>query len=225
MNTAVLESHLSPGTTAVIQSPDLTDAQLIDSVNKFKEKNPNATPEQLTAFEVKVRSNILESRLKSVGRISGTGRITRQSKVHALARSINAQFAHTRARTVHRKDLTAEFVFSTGRDLRSEKFILETPTIANQGGATIAYILKTDDQNRLFAHYSVAICRADENFDALVGREFALERLIAGQTLAFELNHGGLRTFKLTEKDVRTMIRRYSDYLNGFNKASAPKVT
>ena len=130
------------------------------AVASYANHHPDATAEALEAFKEAVTTSIIHSVSKKNGHNSPESRKLRLQKLRDTA-DINA--------VTFVVDRNVEPVFSEDGELSFK--------VSGQGGHTYAYQLDFIG-NVLHLIVSMAQCRSDENFDALLGKEIALSRLI-----------------------------------------------
>lgn len=156
--------------------------------------------EQIANFQFNVTPNIVASILKASANNDTAQRASRLKAVDALAAVNGVKFTHRRELEEMEELLGIEI-----KDRNTvEEHIGVTTVNATRGGETIAYKYVLDADNNLSIEYSTAFCRADENFDPLIGKEESLKKFLAGETLNTVITHERFGQVKLTQ-----LVSRY----------------
>lgn len=173
---------------------------LHEATTGFKEKVFRATGNvptdaEITAFSTKVTPSISASILKADSLSSGASREDRLNAVKTTAALAGVKFAH-------RRD-TEEVEVNYGVSRATARGYIEHSEIevvnATRGGQTLAFKYRLDADNNLSIDYTTAFCRADENFDPLIGMEESLKKFQAGRVLNTPVTHERFGEVKLDQ--------------------------
>jgi hypothetical protein len=206
MSTVSAQQTLSTA-TAVTSTPldfnEILAHKVAAAVTGYRAKHPNATELQVAEFRLVVSQSMLEA---VASKTTTAETKERQVRRTALARTvadfgINFRKLRSSVMAASKKPEAFEFVDEKGRQcVEVHTTLIEQAS--HLGGSTFAFIVKDD-----VATVAVAVCRDDENYDRLVGKEIAVERLLTGHTV----------TFPITDQSVfhEDFSAVGEDYLNG----------
>lgn len=180
-------------TNSVVQSANIDQAEILahkvaGAVMGYRTKNPTATEDQINAFRLEIAQKIQAS---ANGRSAVADKKERFVRRQALLNIVESSGIHFR---YHREYILAPvakpdvfaFVDEKGRHCEELQTLL-IEQASHTGGTTVAFTVKDD-----VATVALSVCRADENFDSLEGREIAVKRLFAGQTITFPINENSI---------------------------------
>jgi len=232
MNTAV-ESHTQKGVVAKILAPAVItlEEQVDVVVSNYVRAHPNAPEDAVVTFRGLIQERIATSGLKAAKVKIAQDKALREAraaKLNDVAQQYNIQFKSVRSRVYQEEVLTGLAIQDYLSEELSEEdvklfgnveIVRPSYPVANKGGATIAYIFRTDAKNQLFADYAVSVCREDENFDGLYGREKAVERLLAKEIATLQVAHCGMSIGKFSDEEFRSIVRNYRNKF--FQEANA----
>jgi hypothetical protein len=217
MTTAIESQVQNTADQAVVQPVLLTKDEIIatsvlEAVERYKAKHPGKTDAEIEAFRTVVGISIRASLDDTRATNSHAEREVRQAALNELIDANGIGFKITRLKeTLDLGTVTIggiyrpDYVYSQLVEKNSKM------VTSNKGGYTFAYILGIGAKGRLFATVALAICRDDENFDILAGKELAVDRLLNGVTLEVELTHGGMFTNKLSPDQLYNLVCEYAD--------------
>jgi hypothetical protein len=206
--TSIIESEQNIA-QAKIRPVVTLEAQIQTAVDSYKAAHSDASEQAIADFRSSLEVKIQESYSKAKQADPRPDREKRAGQVQAVASAQNIQFKNVRK--LERVPAKLVLVHKDGTELTGTMDGIFVDRIANKGGATFAYFYRTNETNTLYAHYALGVCRSDENFDALYGREVALERLLAGKVLQVEVGHSGFSTGKFSDKELADQISNYSE--------------
>lgn len=154
-------------------------------VVRAKRQAAGKSSKEITREEIAI--SLARSLLGYAGRNNKLSRQARKAEVTRKANDLGIRFAIYREieTTTLVLDSTVHEIFGNARNLTLD--IQEEDTITPHGGHVVAYAHYQDDVG-LVVEYSVAICRKDEAFDPLIGKEVALEKFIAEDTVIEQYN-------------------------------------
>jgi phosphohistidine swiveling domain-containing protein len=169
---------------------------MIPGIVGFDAKRPDATEEEVLAFVAKLGSNVSKAHVRKAAQAllpnSPENRAARTASLAALEAEHHVHFAYLRE--------TYRFVWpTTPPDAEDDNTVPgqlpepphEEVEVGDKNGV-IAFKYHLSMNNTLLVEYAISYCSSKDRFDSLVGKEKAMERFLAKQTLTVEASRGAL---------------------------------
>ncbi len=185
-------------------APVLSAAQATSverAVAEYSNKQ-GVTAEEIETFTGEITKRVLANSRREAIEAGRAARKARKDRFLAGSKALKVRFTtlrNTELTTVPHHD-----VVEAAKGVR----VLQQRS-SGQGGVTVCFSYGFDENHNLAFVYSVAVCRDDENFDSLFGREKAFERFISGQNLSVPFEHSDLEAEGLTTKNILALIKQW----------------
>lgn len=177
-----------------IFNQDVLDSHYAEAINGWKAKHPNATPEELELIRADLRANILTSRTKNKFLNSKANRQARKAHIGEIAALHGIEFTSVKE-VVQSKYKLEELPVATSliQELLTEMFIEEVPKFVER---TVTFAFKRVKVGRAVRlEYAISFQNPGDSADSLVAKEYAISRMIAGQTLIINALGGEIPSY------------------------------
>lgn len=151
------------------------DNAVTAAFTNYQEVHPTRGKNETSVSLEFIRDSITKSRTNNLANNTRAARVYRKKVVNDLAAELGLRFAIDRDLVVQIKKISRE-VKEIGLKQAVYSTITTEETLSNpKGGRLMAYRL-VQDGAKFFTEFSVAVCRSDEAFDPLLGKEIALKK-------------------------------------------------
>lgn len=185
VNLQVLTHALENATPEQINHINVATDTAYDNYVKVHAERQNTGKQGKGSKEItreEIAISLARSLLGYAGRNNKLSRQARKAEVARKANDLGIRFAIYREieTTTMVLNSTIHEIFGNARNLTLD--IQEEDTITPHGGHVVAYA-HYEGSEGLVVEFSLAICRKDEAFDPLIGKEVALDKFLAEETV------------------------------------------